>query len=342
MHQTNAYRLRSLANPISIGLILFFALNPLAAQKLPDAPTLKPNEHPNILFVAVSRGNGNDENGKPALDTLDPVAFLVGDEIYDCATPNPPPGEDNIPKTTIETLNHAYAKGRSYPLWYGGSPWGSAETVQSCIADGYMDLAGCVRLHPDASHTVFPKDFKGTVWTGKPPVATRAELRAKANTAERTIFLQAASAALAAHHVPAAPITLHTGIIWKTSLRSGHTALAGDTIVQLAAAKPRTYYSYRLFLVIEEDKGSYAPVLNQFHRATIELDSGQMPPKTGEILDEENGADKETFIDNFPLFAGEADAIISEHEYYEDWNYSIYRKRGASYQLVYIGCGGGD
>lgn len=216
--------------------------------------------------------------------------------------------------------------------------------MSSCIEGSdrdYLDFSGCFRLHPDNSHHAAPNDFKGTVLTGTAPTPTHPMLRSKANSEERTIFLKAASAAYAARHVPIAPSSIHSGIVWKTELQAGHTALAGSALVQLAAAKPKTYYSYRILLVVEEDKGIYSPVLNPFRRTAIPLESVTDVPKPGEVLDEEDGADKEVFIDNFPLFPGEPDAIITEHTYYESWAYSVYRRVGANYQLLYTGCGGG-
>jgi len=163
----------------------------------------------------------------------------------------------------------------------------------------------------------------------------------KANLDDRKAFLQAASAAFATHHVRVLPSSIHSGVIWKVQLQADRTALAGSTLVQLASATPKTYYSYRIFLVVQEDKGIYSTVLTHFHRVTIPLESITDVPKPGEVLDEENGVDKEVFIDNFPLFQGEPDAIITEHTYYESWSYSVYRWVGANYQLIYTGCGGG-
>lgn len=327
-------------------LIAWFMWVPLwtIAQEPRDAPTLRPGDKPNLLFVASAPGAEKDENGKPALASLDPVAFFVGSEIRGCATAHPAPGEGYVPKATIQTLNRAYTAGRRYPLWWGGAPWGEAEAVNSCIdgSDGdYLDFVGCFRLHPDNEHHVAPADFKRTVWTGKVAGASHTALRVKANSQERAIFLQAASVVYAAHHVRVAPASTHAGIIWKVQLQTEHTALAGSSLVQLASAKPKTYYSYGIFLTIEESSGSYSPVLIHFHRASIPLDSVADLPKPGALLDEENDADKEVFLDNFPLFPGEPDAIISEHAYYESWSYSIYRRSGTNYQLSYTGCGGG-
>jgi len=321
----------------SVSLTLF-------AQEPPDAATLKPGDKAEVLFVASAPGAEKDENGKPALASLDPVVFFVGNEIRDCATAHPAPGEVDVPKATIQTLNRFYTRGRRYPLWRDGAPWGEAEAVSSCISgsDGdYLDFEGCFRLHPDKVHHAAPVDFKGTVWTGPAAVGSHPALRSKANADERALFLNAASAAYAAQHVRIVPSSIHSDIIWKMQLRSGHAALTGSTLVQLASTKRLTYYSYRIFLVIEEDKGTYLPVLNHFRRTTIPLESTAYLPKPGEILDEEEDGDKEVFIDNFPLFSDEPDAIITEHTYYESWAYSIYRRTGASYQLLYTGCGGG-
>ena len=314
------------------------------AQDPPDAPALKTGDKADILFVASAPGTKVDENGKPALGTLDPIAFFVGSEIRGCAAAQPAPGEDSVPKIAIQTLNRAYASGRRYPLWWGGSPWGEAEAVRSCIDESggdYLDLVGCFRLHPDSTHPAAPNDFKGTVWTGSAVVASHTALRVKANSEERASFLRAASDAFAARHVRIAPASIHVGVIWKTQLRAAHTALAGNTLVQLASKTPLTFYSYRVFLVVEDDGGTFLPVLSHFHRATIRLESVADLPKVGTLLDEDNDADKESFLDNFPLFPGEPDSIISEHTYYESWSYSIYRRVGADYHLLYTGCGGG-
>lgn len=320
---------------------IFIGASTLDAQNPLDTPTLKSGDMADILFIASAPGSEKNENGKPALATLDPVAFFVGGEVRDCATAHPAPGEDNVPKVTPQTLNRAYATGRRYPLWWGGAPWGEAEAISSCIDDDYMDLVGCFRLHPDSAHRAAQKDFEGTVWTGKAATASHQALRTKANLEERTKFLQNASMAFAEHHVRIAPSSIHSGVIWKTQLQSGHIALAGSALVQLASAKPKTYYTYRIFLVIEEDKGTYLPVLNHYHRTTIALEDITKLPKAGEIIDEEENVDKEVFIDNFPLFPGEPDAILTEHTYYESWAYSVYRRAGANYHLIYTGCGGG-
>ena len=164
----------------------------------------------------------------------------------------------------------------------------------------------------------------------------------KANPQERALFLQSAIAAFAELHIHAASQRIRINDIWKTQLRAEGKALAASALLQLPASKPRTYHSYRLFMVIEENDRQYTPVLTHLHKTTITLDGADNAPKTGEELDEENDTDKEVFFDNFPLFAGEPDVIITRHTYYEDWNYSVYRRQGKNYQLIYTGCGGGD
>jgi hypothetical protein len=121
------------------------------------------------------------------------------------------------------------------------------------------------------------------------------------------------------------------------------SALAGNTLVQFPLKDANKWSSVRIFLVMEETDGHYVPVLSQLHRMTIYLEGDMKAPKAGEILPEEgDSVDQERFLDNFPLYPNEADAIISEDSFYEDWTYSIYRRIGAKYQLVYNGCGGGD
>jgi hypothetical protein len=103
------------------------------AQQPPDAPILKPGDKADALFVASSSGIEKDENGQPALASLDPVAFFVDGKIHDCATTHPAPGEENVPKATIQTLNRFYTAGRHYPLFSGGGAWGESQAVKSCI-----------------------------------------------------------------------------------------------------------------------------------------------------------------------------------------------------------------
>jgi hypothetical protein len=83
-------------------------------------------------------------------------------------------------------------------------------------------------------------------------------------------------------------------------------------------------------------------VLEHYHRTIASLWPDDSLPKAGTLVDEEAQADREHFADNVPLFSSEPDAIVTEHTYYEDWGYSIYRFVGGSYRLIYTGCGGGD
>jgi hypothetical protein len=96
-----------------------------------------------------------------------------------------------------------------------------------------------------------------------------------------------------------------------------------------------------MLLIAQETNGELVPVLTFFHETKIKLEGGDWPPEPAQEIDEGNDADKEVFFDNFPVFAGEPDAVITRHSYYEDWNFSIYRWVGSSYKLVYTGCGGG-
>ncbi|MGA3082055.1 MAG: hypothetical protein ABSD44_11810 [Terracidiphilus sp.] len=324
---------------VTICLPVFLIADVGFTQKSPALP-LKAGERGDILFAAEAPSSEKDETGKPALASLEPIAFIVGGQLRECYNFGPANAENAIGKIVLDTLNRAYAPGHRYPLWWRGVPWGEAEAVHSCI-DEDLDLTGCFRLHPAAPENVVPKELNGTAFTGNPPTASHPPLRLKASLQERTLFLQAAATAFAKKDVRTAPQRIHLETVWKTQLRAGHTALVSSALVQMHADKPQTYRSYRLFLVIEESHGQYEPVLTRFHKTTLTLDSGADSPKPGEQLDEEKDTDKEVFFDNFPLFAGESDAVITRHTYYEDWNFSVYRRNGESYRLVYTGCGGG-
>jgi hypothetical protein len=316
-----------------------FCVGASFAQKSP-APPLKAGEKSEIIFAVEVPHSEKDEKGKPALASVEPIAFLVDGQLRECYKFGPANSEDAVSKTVLDKLNRAYAPVHHYPVWWRGASWGEAEAVSSCM-DEDLDLTGCFRLHPAAPENAVPKELNGTAFTGRLPVASHPPLRLKASLQDRTLFLEAAVAAFAKANVRTAPQRIHLETVWKTQLRAGHAAIVASALIQMQAGKPRTYHSYRLFLVIEENNGRYEPVLTSFHKTTITLDSGADSPKPGEELDEENDTDKEVFFDNFPLFAGEPDVVISRHTYYEDWNFSVYRRNGESYQLVYTGCGGG-
>jgi hypothetical protein len=305
------------------------------------APSLKPGEKAEILFAAEAPRTEKDDKGKPALASLEPIAFLVNGQFRECyAVGGPANAEGAVSKSVLGKLNLAYTRGRRYPVWWRGAPWGEAEAVHSCM-DQDLDLTGCFRLHSATADAAVPRDLNGIAFTGELPEGSHPALRMKASPQERGVFLDAAVAAFAEQHVHTLRSRVHLDAVWKTQLRANHDALAGNALVQIPTGKPRIYRSYRLFLVLEEEGAQYRSVLASFHKTRITLDSGEDPPKAGQEMDEENGADKELFFDNFPLFAGEPDAVISRHTYYEDWNFSVHRRIGAKYQLVYSGCGGG-
>jgi hypothetical protein len=312
-----------------------------SAQTPKTAPPVAPGEKADILFAVSAPNSPRDEQGKPALASLDPIAFLVNGELRECYTLNATPNEDPTPKTTLDNLGKAYKMGHSYPVWWGGAPWGRSESVKSCI-DHDLDLTGCAKLQPNDAKVRVSPEFSGTAVTYTSPKPTHPAVRIHASKEERALFLQIAANLYADRHIHIAPASIHPDAIWKTQLQAGHTALVGNTLVQFPLKEDRKWNSVRLFLALEESDGHYVPVLTQVHKTTIYLEADMSTPKIGEILEEENGVDRETFLDNFPLYPSEPDSIISRHQYYEDWSYSIYRRRGTMYQLAYTGCGGGD
>ena len=311
-------------------------------------PPLHPADKPSILFAVEDRTGEKDDSGKPAQSTLDPIAFLVDGQLRGCSTPGPPPTQQDAGEAlALQHLRKAYSGHKTYPVWFGGEPWGQAQATASCIedvtpGDSPIDWQGCFQLHPGPEKQHLPKQSYAIAYTGPESKPTHETIRAKASSAERALFLETAASIYAQHHVRVAPRSIHVGSVWKTQLHAGHPALAGSTLVQFPLKDANKWSSVRIFLVLEESDGHYAPVLSQVHKTTIPLDANTITPKPGEILDEGEEADRETFLDNFPLYPSEPDSIMSYHQYYEDWSYSIYRRRGTTYQLVYTGCGGGD
>lgn len=336
--------LRVLLTFLSLAISIAATLGAQAVGAPPDLPTLKRGEKADILLVGrIPKKGEKGDDGKPALAALEPVVFVSDGQLRTCFNANAKANEPVVPKTTIDILNNLYTSHRSLPLWRYGSVWGTAKAVSSCIdgEDGdYIGFDGCFSAQP-----TFLDDqggFEGVVWTGSPLKSTHGPVHRNASPEERSIFLNAAARVFAEHHVPISPTSIHSSPLVLTALQSGHIALAGSALVQLSAAEPLSWYSYRLFLVLEQDSSDYRPVLARFHRTTIRLDGPSNAPKRGEVLDEEGDTDREEFLAGIPLFPNEPDAIITEHHYYEDWAFSLYRRVGDHYELLTTGCGGGD
>ena len=336
------------ANTIVTGFLGLLSLLGYSQQPtLP--PPLHPADKPSILFAVEDRTGEKDESGKPAQSTLDPIAFLVDGQLGGCSTQGLPPTQQDAGEAlALQHLRKAYSGHKTYPVWFGGEPWGQAQATASCIedttpGDSPIDWQGCFQLHPGPGKQHLPKQTYAIAFTGPESRPTHEAVRVKASSAERALFLEAAASVYAQHHVRATPISIHVDSVWKTQLQAGHSALTGDTLVQFPLKESDKWSSIRVFLVLEESDGRYIPMLSQMHRMTIYLEGDMQAPKTGEILPEEGGSvDQESFLDNFPLYPNEPDSIMSYHQYYENWSYSIYRRRGTTYQLVYTGCGGGD
>jgi|GEM_PF-3418514 len=316
----------------------------LAAQDVQWVAPLRAQEKADALFVASVPALGEkDESGMPALATLDPVAFLVKGQLRGCYKIAPSATEGAEPEAVDKALKAFYAQGLRYDLWSGGALWGVASVTKSCMEElgsGTADLEGCFEprsLKGFASQVA----FKGLSWTGPALTATHANDRRTATAAEKESFLEGASRIYAEHHVPVKPNSIHVSRVVHTRLRADAEALAANMIVQLADTKPLTVHNYRMLLVLEGAGDGWYPVLVQFRRGILTMENETEMPKGGTLVPEEASIDREVFVDSLPLYADESDAIVTMHEYYEDWAYSLYRRVGNAYKLQYTGCGGG-
>lgn len=326
-----------------ITLILISALGRLAAQSESKSPHIVTQTLP-ILFAASQGPPFITEEGQPALATIEPIAFIGRNNLYGCfqwdAT------NSQISETMLSILRKAYTPGNTFPLYWRGVRFGSTRVVHSCIeeeeikAGGDVVLQGCVLHTTSSRHSKLTTEFSGIAFTGKPPVATHPAMREKANESEAKEFIAEALKAFASKGIDVKAESIQVGTITKTEVRAGHLTLTGDLLAVLHADRPGKYYFDRMLLAIEETNGVYVTILVNLHIAQALFDGD----KTTEELkdqDEENEIDHEIFVDNFPLFIGEADAIITQHIYYESFEYSIYRRKGTMYELIYTNCGGG-
>jgi len=238
-----------------------------------------------ILFAASLSQGQSPEDNKRSLASVDPVAIVKNGQLLNCFRPQSHDGV--IAKSTLEHLRRTYSNGNIYPLWWGGSPFGKAEAMKSCIGEddiaegGAVDLEGCFVLRPTTG-LALPSDFAGTVWTGDVPIPAHARSHPKATLADREGFRRLSVDAFKKHGVSVGPAQIRIDSIMRTQLRADHPALVGSALVQLPSGKDRIYFSFRLFLVAEESNGRYLFVLDHFHKATISLDEGTSPPDSGE------------------------------------------------------------
>jgi len=313
------------------------------SQQPPIAPPLHPGDQPSILFAVEGELMERNAAGHmSSLPTLSPIAFLVNGEIRGCYSDQlHGSSRNNGEDQAIEQLIRAYTPPKHYPVWWRGTPWGQALAVKPCI-DNSISMEGCFHLRPDPGQRAFPNGSLAISYTGSVSAPTHGLAHGGVNEKERTVFLEFASSAYARHHIHAASRGIHLEAIWKSQLQTGHDVLIGNTVFQYALKEKDVWASVRLVLAVEEIEGKYSAVLTEFHRSTINITAENPAPRPGAILRGESEYDVEEFVDNFPLFTGESDAIVTEHRYDEAAAYSIYRRRGDHYERVYTGCGGSE
>ena len=303
-------------------------------------PGLKPGENSAILFAAKASPSATDQNGDPIPQQIEPIAFIVRGQLRQCDSSTSEKDSAAAKSAVLTQLQQAYTTGRRYPLWRGGGQWGQAEVVKSCIDADVNLLAACVQLKARAAQIAPRSSFRGIAFSGPPPISSHSSAISKAGKPDKNAFIAGVSRIFRDEriNVPKARIAAHE--VWKTQLRPDHRAISGSALAQIPGRKAGTYRSYRVFAVLEEDNGQYNPVLRSIHNTTIEFDKTSRAQESGE-LEEGEDTDREEFFDSFPLFPGEPDAVITEHTYYEGWNFSIYRWKDGLYRRVYTGCGGG-
>jgi len=303
-------------------------------------PGLKRGENSAILFAAEAPPSATDQNGKPIPEQIEPIAFIVNGQLRQCDSSTSEEESSAARNAVLTRLQRAYATGMRYPLWRGGGQWGQAEVVKSCIDEDVNLLAACVRFKPGAPQIAARSGLRGIAYTGRPPIASHLLAISKAGEPDKRAFIAGVSQILRDEQIKVPGASIRVDEVWRTRLRPDHIAISGNALAQVPGRKSGTYHSYRVFAVLEEDDGHYKPVLRSIHKTTIVLDEMTRAQGGGE-LDEGEDTDREQFLDNFPLFSGEPDAVITEHNYYEGWSFSIYRWKSGFYHRVYTGCGGG-
>jgi hypothetical protein len=287
----------------SVAFLIVHALLTVSFPQKPEAP-----KDERILFAVW----GPQDGKPPRAFVLDPIA-----RIKDATFTNPvPEGKDaEVASDNFERIY--YAPGRTYPLLFGGSEFGSitVEKAEAVGCEGQTATAKASKPTPLGLDALAVSTLQG--------IRTHDNWRHVASEEQRSAFVRLASDYLKGRG--AETFTLERLKI--PSLRATRLKPGGpDTLIGNAILTEKAKI-HDLFLVIEIQPGKTQTLIASYHVSN----------------DPEDRTDRqqEKFLDQVDVDGDGTDEIVTISGYYESWDYAIYREENGEWKLVYKGGGGG-
>jgi len=253
------------------------------------------------------------EKGKqPEAFILDPIVRIKGSTLTSVV----PEGKGSEPAWDKFEKTY-FASGKSYPLLFGGSEYGSiivdkAETI-SCESN-----TATARVSKPT-----PFGLDGLAVSTKQGIRFHENWRHVASEQQKSEFVRVASEYLKAHGAE----DFAQGSLKVPSLRATRLIQGGpDVLVGSASLREKTKV-HDLFLVTQLQPEKMQILVASYHLSQ----------------DPEDGTDRqqEKFVDQLDLDGDGTDEIVTLTGYYESWSYSIYKQQNGEWKRVYTGGGGG-
>ena len=332
--------MRKMPAALAVSLFLFAstAQSQLPERKQPQTGTpSQPSQLSGILFTASPEAASEDADGVHVEASLAPVAVVSQGKLSGCQLDK----HGQPTKAFQARLDLFYSSRKELPLYSGGDRVGTARILNSCADSELAGLERCAKYTEAKQGNEHLKELSGTIWSGSTPIAPHAALSFEASPQEKELFLAAGTKTLAAKGIHVERLRVSSKKVSKIEVAPGMTLLIGNVAYWAPQPKTRSYLSDRMLFAISLEKPESPPLIEDLYSVVIRLQNGAPEPESEEQLDDGEKYDSEELVDNFPLFPGEPDVIISKDNMNEMWAYSIYRWSGKAYQRIITSCGDG-
>lgn len=267
-------------------------------------PGVKTETKETVLFAVWAP----NKEKLPEAYILDPVV-----RIQHSALSTPIPSDDNSRKAWDDFRKNYYGAGTVYPLLLGGDLLGEV----SVKTPEFMSLAAAAQVS-----SPIPAGSFGVAVTSLDGIRLHKNWRHPASGSQRSKFASFAIQYLQSHGVPSASTaSLRTGDLEATRVSTEDSELMIGNV--LFEDKKQ---HFDLFLVITSQDKPEALIVS-----------------VHESKDLQDGMDiqEEKFVDQLDLDGDGGDEIITISNYYESWDYTIYKQENGSWNKIYHGAGAG-
>jgi len=271
----------------------------------------------NTVIFAVSREVSRSE---PGVGIITPIVLIAGGHYIS------PPKDDQF-------VDNYYRSGQKYRLLFGGAAAGSVTIKQAVTLDpsdvGAREAEGMSAFVEVNSPVYLGGNFMALATNAR--VLGRKQSSRRAPTVrERTALLDLARKAYQQRHLPNAQLNNAMSVpaidlidpisLTATDLnRDGKAELIGSFEITI----PTLYGRHTLFLVAEHHSNRYRARVTWYHRCIADDDCVER-----------------LLVDHLDLNGDGIDEVIVRAEYFEAWDYIIYKKQRGYWRSIYKGGGG--